>query len=166
MNKLKIASVAVAVALSASGSAIETRAVRFPADEVPATNPRIERRGDTVTRIEVFGKFDIAEDGSAVTTVAESDVEMDSVSARIWADEARRALGLNVRTWSPLSIKRACGDRWPTVKAALVEADIYEDFIMAQELREDDPAFITGIAWAKSVYGEEAVEAVLTAAAQ
>ena len=65
------------------------------------------------------------------------------------------------RTWTPLAIKRACGDKWPTVKAALNAADIYEDFIMAQELREDDAAFQQGVAWAKSVYGEEAVDEVL-----
>lgn len=46
-----------------------------------------------------------------------------------------------VREWTPLSIKRACGEKWPTVKTALQQADIYEDFIMAQVLKEDDEAF-------------------------
>ena len=68
------------------------------------------------------------------------------------------------RSWTPLAIKRACGERWPEVKTALQAADIYEDFIMAQELREDDPAFLQGRAWAEAQYGAETVEAVLAAA--
>ncbi len=68
------------------------------------------------------------------------------------------------RKWTPLSIKRACGDRWPTVKSALVAADIYEDFVMAQELREDDVAFKRGYMWAVSQYGAQTVDAVLAAA--
>lgn len=69
-----------------------------------------------------------------------------------------------VRTWTPLSIKRACGDKWPTVKSALQGAEIYEDFIMAQELREDDPAFQRGYAWACDTYGTNVVNAILEAA--
>lgn len=68
------------------------------------------------------------------------------------------------RRWTPLSIKRACGDRWATVKSALVAADIYEDFVMAQELREDDAAFARGYAWAVGQYGAQTVDAVLAAA--
>lgn len=68
------------------------------------------------------------------------------------------------RVWTPLAIKRACGDRWATVKAALQQADIYEDFIMAQELREDDAAFAQGYNWAVSEFGAEVVDAVLAAA--
>ena len=70
-----------------------------------------------------------------------------------------------VQTWTPLSIKRACGDKWPTVKAALEAEGISEDFVMAQELREDDPAFQQGLAWAKATYGDEAVRAILNEAA-
>jgi hypothetical protein len=68
------------------------------------------------------------------------------------------------RRWTPLGVKRACGDRWPTVKSALVAADIYEDFIMARELREDDAAFALGYAWAVSQYDAQTVDAVLAAA--
>ena len=68
------------------------------------------------------------------------------------------------RTWTPLSIKRACGARWPAVKAALQDADIYEDFIMAEELREGDEAFERGRSRAIAQYGEEVVEGVLQAA--
>lgn len=66
-----------------------------------------------------------------------------------------------VRTWTPLAIKRACGERWPAVKAALEAAGIYEDFVMAQELLENDPAFMQGVAWARQEYGDAAVDAVL-----
>ena len=71
-----------------------------------------------------------------------------------------------VRKWTPLAKKRACGDRWPTVRAALEDAGIYEDFVMAQELREDDSAFLRGIEWARATYGAEAVEEVLCAASE
>ena len=69
-----------------------------------------------------------------------------------------------VRKWTPLSIKRACVEKWSEVKAALVAADLYEDFIMAQELREDDDDFKRGIAWACATYGEDTVETILLAA--
>ena len=65
------------------------------------------------------------------------------------------------RTWTPLSIKRACRERWNALRDALQEADIYEDFIMAEELREDDEAFQRGYAWAVETYGQEVVDEVL-----
>ena len=68
------------------------------------------------------------------------------------------------RVWTPLSIKRACGERWAAVRAALEAAGIYEDFVMAQELRDDDDAFKMGYQWAVQNYGQEAVDAVLAAA--
>ena len=71
---------------------------------------------------------------------------------------------VKVRTWTPLAIKRACGERWPAVKAALEAADIYEDFVMAQELREDDVAFRQGYSWACATYGTNAVDRVLEVA--
>lgn len=70
------------------------------------------------------------------------------------------------RRWTPLAIKRACGERWATLKAALVDADLYEDFMMAQELVETDAAFARGYAWAVAQYGAEAVEAILSAATE
>lgn len=66
-----------------------------------------------------------------------------------------------VRCWTPLSIKRACKERWGALRDALQEADIYEDFIMAEELREDDEAFRRGYAWAVETYGQEVVDKVL-----
>ena len=68
------------------------------------------------------------------------------------------------RTWTPLSIKRACGERWAAFRAALEAKGIYEDFVMAQELREDDDAFKMGYQWAVQNYGQAAVDAVLAAA--
>ena len=66
-----------------------------------------------------------------------------------------------VRSWTPLAIKRTCGGLWESLKAALQEAGIYEDFVMAQELREDDEVFARGVARARELFGDEAVDAVL-----
>jgi len=68
------------------------------------------------------------------------------------------------RSWTPLAIKRACGERWATVRDALQTRGIYEDFMMAQELRDDDSAFVQGYNWAVSEFGAEVVDAVLAAA--
>ena len=68
------------------------------------------------------------------------------------------------RAWTPLAIKRACGDKWATLKSALQASDLYEDFVMAQELREDDSAFQRGLTWAVAQYGAEAVDEILQAA--
>lgn len=70
----------------------------------------------------------------------------------------------SVRTWTPLAIKRACGERWDEVKAALLQAGIFDEFVMAAEIREDDDAFKSGYAWAVQAYGQETVDAVLEAA--
>lgn len=69
-----------------------------------------------------------------------------------------------VRTWTRLSLIRACGEMWPEVKAALVEAGLYDEFIAADEIREDDPAFHRAVEWARGSYGDEAVDAILAAA--
>lgn len=69
-----------------------------------------------------------------------------------------------VRTWTRLSLIRACGEMWPEVKAALVNAGLYDEFIGADEIREDDPAFRRGAEWARGSYGDEAVDAILAAA--
>lgn len=91
---MKKAVIAVLAALAAfAASAIEIREVEFPADEIPATNPRIERRGDVVTHIEVFGAFETRPDGSVKTRVAESAIDMDAITAQLWVREARVALG-------------------------------------------------------------------------
>lgn len=68
------------------------------------------------------------------------------------------------RCWTRHALMKACGDKWETVKAALVEANLYDAFLTANEILEDDEDFVKGIAWAKATYGEETVEEVLAAA--
>ena len=72
---------------------IPVRDVTFPLGEIPATNPRIERNGATVTHIEVFGPFAEQADGSVRTLVADTSADMDAASAALWVKEARRAVG-------------------------------------------------------------------------
>jgi len=89
-----------------------------------------------------------------------------------WTEEAEtitrtytiRDVVIPPRHWTPLSIKRACADKWAAVRDALTAAGIYEDFVMAQEIIEDDAAFAQGYAWAVATYGKEAVDAILAAA--
>ena len=47
------------------------------------------------------------------------------------------------RRWTPLSIKRAADDRgwWSQLRAALVSADLLEEFWGCQYIAEDDPKF-------------------------
>ena len=63
---------------------IETRPVTFAANEIPATNPRVEKAGDMTTHIELFAPFVENGDGSVSTTVAESAITMDAVSVASW----------------------------------------------------------------------------------
>ena len=67
MKKLLIVIMAFA---AVAASAIEIREATFSPEEIPATNPRIERRGDVVTHIEVFDAFETQLDGSVKTRVA------------------------------------------------------------------------------------------------
>lgn len=144
---------------------IEVRPVHFDLGETPATNPRIERRGDTVTHIEVFAPFTVNDDGSADTRVAETSADMDSVSAAIWVKEAKIALGYNVRTFS----KRKCVVAlksigvWSQVKEWIIAQDLYDEYLAAQDFREDNPHFVQGRAALQAALGwsDEQVEAVL-----
>ena len=71
------------------------------------------------------------------------------------------------RSWTPLSIKRACGsERWPILKSALEALGFYDEFLMAQEIREDDPSFAQGYEWAVAQFGKETVDEILASAAQ
>lgn len=100
-----VAALAVAQAFCAE---IVVRDVTFAADEIPATNPRVERRGETVTHVEVFAPFKVADDGTATTKVAETSVDMDAVTAGLWVKEARRAVGAATpRTFSKIRLKIA-----------------------------------------------------------
>ena len=51
----------------AAVAAIETRPVTFTADEIPATNPRVEKADGMTTHIELFAPFRENGDGSVST---------------------------------------------------------------------------------------------------
>ena len=129
----------IAFALSAvfANAAIEVRDVTFPADEVPATNPRIERKADVVTHIEVFGPLVEQEDGSFKTKVADTAVDMDSVAAAAWVKEARKALGLATpRQFSKIHLKIAI--------ARLGKLQALEDWLASFEVA---PGYTALAAW-------------------
>ena len=93
MKKLMTVLIAALCTACVVFGAIDVREVTFPADEIPATNPRIERRGEVVTHIEVFGAFETLPDGSVKTRVAESAIDMDAITAQLWVREAKVAIG-------------------------------------------------------------------------
>ena len=163
MKKLLLAIMAV-VAFAAS--AIDIRDVTFSADEIPATNPRMERRGEVVTHIEVFGAFEAQEDGSVKTRVAESAINMDVITAQLWVREAKAALGAATPTvyskYKAYLALRGAGV-WPQVKAWLEANDLWDAFVIANDFRDDDPNFRLGVAELKGVVGwtDEQIAALL-----
>lgn len=164
---MKKAVIAVLAALAAfAAPAIEIREVEFPADEIPATNPRIERRGDVVTHVEVFGAFETRPDGSVKTRVAESAIDMDAITAQLWVREARVALGAAMPTiyskYKAYLALRGAGV-WPQVKAWLEANDLWDAFMIANDFSEDDPLFKKGIAELQVVVGwtDEQIAAIL-----
>ena len=162
--KILIAATTIMAALAAS--AIEIRDVEFPADEIPATNPRIERRGDVVTHIEVFAAFETQPDGSVKTRVAESAIDMDAITAQLWVREAKAAIGAAMPTiyskYKAYLALRGAGV-WPQVKAWLEANDLWDAFMIANDFRDDDPYFKQGVTELKSVVGwtDEQVEELL-----
>ena len=123
--KILIAATTIMAALAAS--AIEIRDVEFPADEIPATNPRIERRGDVVTHIEVFAAFETRPDGSVKTRVAESAIDMDAITAQLWVREAKAAIGAATPTaYSRIKLEIAIAKRgkYPALEAMLSGIEI------------------------------------------
>ena len=68
------------------------------------------------------------------------------------------------KRWTPLAIKRALvtAEKWDEVKAMVETAGLYEDFVMAQVIADDDDAFKAGYAQAVSMYGKEAVDEILS----
>lgn len=123
--KILIAATTIMAALAAS--AIEIREVEFPADEIPATNPRIERRGDVVTHIEVFAAFETQPDGSVKTRVAESAIDMDAITAQLWVREAKAAIGAATPTaYSRIKLEIAIAKRgkYPALEAMLSGIEI------------------------------------------
>lgn len=161
----KLATVLTIIAALAA-HAIEIREVEFPADEIPATNPRIERKGETVTHIEVFAAFETQPDGSVKTRVAESAIDMDAITAQLWVREARVAIGAAMPTiyskYKAYLALRGAGV-WPQVKAWLEANDLWDAFMIANDFRDDDPYFKQGVAELKSVVGwtDEQVAALL-----
>lgn len=146
--------------------AIDVRDVTFAAGEIPATNPRIERRGEVVTHIEVFGAFETLPDGSVKTRVAESAIDMDVVAAQLWVREAKAAIGAAMPTiyskYKAYLALRGAGV-WPQVKAWLEANDLWDAFLIANDFSEDDPLFRRGVAELQAAVGwtDEQVEAVL-----
>ena len=67
------------------------------------------------------------------------------------------------RRWTPLDMKRTLVKigRWAEVKAMLVQADKFEDFLMCDNIYENDDDFKNARAWANEHYGAEAVDAIL-----
>lgn len=67
------------------------------------------------------------------------------------------------KKWTPLAIKRALveAEKWDEVKGMVDAAGLYEDFVMAQVIAENDDAFKAGYAQAVEMYGKEAVDAIL-----
>ncbi len=70
-----------------------------------------------------------------------------------------------VRRWSSLAIKRTLqtAGKWDEVKAMMVAADKYDDFLMADYIAEDDDDFRAVYAVACEAYGTEAVDALIDA---
>ena len=68
-----------------------------------------------------------------------------------------------IRAWTPLSIKRACGDKWLMFKSAL-DTNALDEFMMAQELREDDATFAAVYQAACAQFGKDVVDAILDSA--
>ena len=97
MKKTIIAAVAAVIGIAFTALAqIEVRQVSFPKDEIPATNPRVQRTADgSYTHIEVFAPFVEQADGSVNTYVADTAITMDAVSAAAWIKEAKTAVGFS-----------------------------------------------------------------------
>lgn len=163
MKKLLIAIMTFA---AVAASAIEIREATFSPEEIPATNPRIERRGETVTHIEVFAAFETQPDGSAKTRVAESAIDMDAITAQLWVREAKAALGAATPTvyskWKAFLVLSEMGV-WPQVKAWLEANNLWDAFLIANEFADDEPHFIQGKAALQAQLGltDEQVAALL-----
>lgn len=163
MKKL-LAAITMLVAFAAS--AIDIREVTFSAEEIPATNPRIERHGEIVTHIEVFAAFETQPDGSVKTRVAESAIDMDAITAQLWVREARAAIGAATPTvyskYKAYLALRGAGV-WPQVKSWLEANDLWDAFMIANDFRDDDPNFKLGVSELKNVVGwtDEQIAALL-----
>ena len=159
MKKLLIVIMAFA---AVAASAIEIREATFSPEEIPATNPRIERVGTTVTHIEVFGAFVAQPDGSVNTVVAETAIDMDAVAAQLWVNEAKKAVGLSVpKVYSKIKIKMAIANLGyiPALESWLASAEVAPGYSAlaawndANVISDDFPGFETYYAAALAKFG-------------
>lgn len=163
---MKKLAAALTIIAALAAHAIEIREVEFPADEIPATNPRIERRGDVVTHVEVFDAFETRPDGSVKTRVAESAIDMDAITAQLWVREAKAAIGAATPAvyskWKAFLALSEMGV-WPQVKAWLEANNLWDAFLIANEFADDEPRFIQGKAALQAQLGltDEQVAALL-----
>jgi hypothetical protein len=69
----------------------------------------------------------------------------------------------DARHWSRRNMKLAlvAAGKWDDVKAMLVAADKYEDYIICDYISESDEDFQNARSWANELYGKEAVDALL-----
>lgn len=68
------------------------------------------------------------------------------------------------RRWTPRSLYVAFGDRREEVKAALVAAGYWDEFVMSQVIDESNQNFAAGYNLACAKFGKEAVDAILASA--
>jgi len=144
--KSLIASAAI-LAASVVSYAIEVRDTSFSKYEIPATNPRIERTGDVITHVEVFGDFKFNEDGSATVKVADTSVNMTELEAEVWVKEAKKAVGLSVpRRYSKLKLIVSAKDagRWEDIKTFIKQAGLEDEFLACQYFEDGNEQFVRG----------------------
>lgn len=69
------------------------------------------------------------------------------------------------RQYSKYALKRALEKRglWETIKQAIIDAGMWEDFSLAQDLAEDDEKFSTFLTSMRQQYGEVAEEVLAEA---
>lgn len=170
MKKLIILACGIFAAVAAMATII-TRDVTFSADEIPATNPRIERRGDIVTHIEVFGTFAELPDGGVKAMVAESNIDMDVVTAGVWIKEARKVVRGSVCTFSKIRLKIAIAqlgklaelETWLASFEVAPGYSALEAWNDAQVISDDFEGFAQYFAAAKQILGvsDAQAEAIL-----
>lgn len=160
MKKLLIPAMIMLAGLCSAEIAV--RDVTFAASEIPATNPRVERVGTTVTHIEVFGVFVAQPDGSVNTRVSETAIDMDVVAAQLWVNEAKKAVGLSVpKVYSKLKIKMAIANLGylPALESWLASAEVAPGYSAlaawndANVISDDFPGFETYYAAALAKFG-------------
>ena len=111
--------ISVAIAAITLGAVADVREVTFQREEMPTDNPRIERRGNTITHVEVFGAFEIQEDGSAKTRVIESAGDMPQGALSDFVTSAQQQMAI-FPTWE--SIAATYSNRWSVAMSEYMSA--------------------------------------------